>query len=180
MVGKPKSCTACRQAKTACDARNTTPTPCSRCSSKDIECRFDRTFRRIPTRQYVTRLQFRSVAYSLILFRIVRDITNEAHSIRATQNLSTQNLSTQTASATEGRRSPLAESNVVPSFLLLNDAEAFPDFLTGSVSISAKVVLELLQQYGLMFLLTATAANHSVALGSITTPMRLLYSLLGH
>ncbi|KAK9318378.1 transcriptional regulatory protein SEF1 [Lipomyces starkeyi] len=50
---RAKSCTACRQVKLSCDARKNSPEPCTRCSKKNIQCRFDPNFKRIPTRKIV-------------------------------------------------------------------------------------------------------------------------------
>ncbi|KAI0900167.1 hypothetical protein F4806DRAFT_279974 [Annulohypoxylon nitens] len=68
MVGKPKSCTACRQAKTACDVRRTAPNSCSRCIQKVLSCRFDQNFKRVSQRQ------------------LARDIANGVHVVRLPPN----------------------------------------------------------------------------------------------
>lgn len=52
---RAKSCTACRQAKLACDARHKSAgVSCTRCSKRGLQCRFDSNFKRIPTRKLVT------------------------------------------------------------------------------------------------------------------------------
>lgn len=55
-TGRAKSCTSCRQAKVACDARKIRNGQCSRCRLKQLDCRFDANFRRIPTRRLVKAL----------------------------------------------------------------------------------------------------------------------------
>ncbi|KAK3389577.1 hypothetical protein B0H63DRAFT_463977 [Podospora didyma] len=49
--GRATSCTACRQVKLRCDARETFPAPCSRCVVKKSACRMDSNFRRTPVRR---------------------------------------------------------------------------------------------------------------------------------
>lgn len=52
-TGRAKSCTCCRQAKVACDARKTRTGQCTRCRLKQLDCRFDANFKRISTRRLV-------------------------------------------------------------------------------------------------------------------------------
>ena len=142
MVGKPKSCTACRQAKTACDVRNTAPSCCSRCNSRNLECRLDKGFKRVSTRRYVTALSYVWLAFSLILSRIAQDIAYKTLFIRPTQNPSEDRQ----LPAQDGEKT-LAEANDYPVFLLSDDLEGSQDFSLGDLSISAQTAVELLHQY---------------------------------
>lgn len=67
-TGRAKSCTCCRQAKVACDARRTPTGQCSRCRLKQLDCRFDANFKRVSTRRLVHVL--RSSTYNTILTKI--------------------------------------------------------------------------------------------------------------
>jgi hypothetical protein len=67
-TGRAKSCTYCRQAKVACDARKIRNGQCSRCRLKQLDCRFDANFRRIPTRRLVKVLL--SSTYDTVLTKI--------------------------------------------------------------------------------------------------------------
>ena len=49
--GRAKACTACRQVKLRCDAREKAPSPCSRCEQQGLECKMDPTFKRVPARR---------------------------------------------------------------------------------------------------------------------------------
>ena len=71
--GRAKACTACRQVKVRadevvfprlsaalyspvqlkCDSAETFPASCSRCSSRELDCKQDSNFKRVPTRQLV-------------------------------------------------------------------------------------------------------------------------------
>lgn len=52
-IGRTKSCTSCRQARVACDARKTLTGQCSQCRLKQLDCRFDANFKRVSTRRLV-------------------------------------------------------------------------------------------------------------------------------
>lgn len=64
-AGRAKSCTCCRQAKVACDARKTLTGQCSRCRIRQLDCRFDNNFKRVSIRRLVNALL--SSTYSSIL-----------------------------------------------------------------------------------------------------------------
>ena len=49
--GRAKACTACRQVKLKCDAKEVAPQPCSRCRASGLQCKIDQTFKRVPARQ---------------------------------------------------------------------------------------------------------------------------------
>ncbi|KAF1991322.1 hypothetical protein K402DRAFT_459347 [Aulographum hederae CBS 113979] len=46
-----KACTACRQVKLKCDAREKFPDQCSRCKARGLACTIDATFKRTPARR---------------------------------------------------------------------------------------------------------------------------------
>ena len=49
--GRTKACTACRQVKLKCNAKDVYPAPCARCVAQDLECRMDSSFKRVPARK---------------------------------------------------------------------------------------------------------------------------------
>ena len=49
--GRAKACTACRQVKLKCDAKELAPAPCSRCQATGMPCKIDQTFKRVPARK---------------------------------------------------------------------------------------------------------------------------------
>lgn len=49
--GRARACTACRQVKLRCDAREKAPSPCTRCETQGLECKMDPTFKRVPARR---------------------------------------------------------------------------------------------------------------------------------
>ncbi|KAJ9154870.1 hypothetical protein NKR23_g2284 [Pleurostoma richardsiae] len=51
-----RSCTECKQVKLRCDAKQTSPRPCTRCLSKGFECVVDSSFRRTPARRRLDEL----------------------------------------------------------------------------------------------------------------------------
>ncbi|KAI0483471.1 hypothetical protein F4859DRAFT_400179 [Xylaria cf. heliscus] len=129
MAGTARSCTACRQAKVGCDARRKpNNTPCSRCDKNQLECRFDKNFKRILTR------------------KLTANLTNELHQLRVSQAQ---------AALESGKPSPegpqLREPESSPAhvpFFFTNVTEPLSDFSIGNVTIPAKTVIELIQHFG--------------------------------
>ncbi|PMD36825.1 hypothetical protein L207DRAFT_636751 [Hyaloscypha variabilis F] len=124
MVGKPKSCTACRQAKMGCDARTKAPNPCSRCKSNKLECCFVKNFKRLSTRQ------------------IARDLANELHIVRASQSPDEQ-----ITPPSNRQSASLCASDARSVFLMSIGVDPSTDFSLGGVSISLGDTLELLQHF---------------------------------
>ncbi|KAI0903702.1 hypothetical protein F4823DRAFT_568430 [Ustulina deusta] len=133
MAGTPRSCTSCRQAKVACDARKKPGnTPCTRCSKNRLECRFDKNFKRILTR------------------KLTASLTNELHQLRTSQE------------ACEVRRAevpPLeipVQASEPPSsdrfpFLFTNVTERLPEFSIGGITIPPRTIVELIQHFGYQY-----------------------------
>ena len=48
-----KTCTECKQVKLRCNSRATFPAPCTRCSTRHLQCSVDASFRRTPARKRV-------------------------------------------------------------------------------------------------------------------------------
>ncbi|KAJ8111918.1 hypothetical protein ONZ43_g5509 [Nemania bipapillata] len=127
MAGTPRSCTSCRQAKVGCDARRKPAnTPCSRCAKNQLECRFDKNFKRILTR------------------KLTANLTNELHQLRMSQAVPERGIS---SSPGVPPREPEPLSLHVP-FFFINVAGPLPDFRIGNIAVPAETVIELLQQYG--------------------------------
>ncbi|KAI1386676.1 uncharacterized protein F4822DRAFT_431547 [Hypoxylon trugodes] len=118
MVGKPKSCSACRQAKTACDARSTTPNPCSRCKEKQLSCRFDKNFKRVSQRQ------------------IARNIANRVHILRDLLN----------GRSDEDRVASIQASATEPTSVI-STSERGSEFQLGTFAVSSTVVHDLFQHF---------------------------------
>ena len=57
--GRAKACTACRQVKLRCDAKELAPAPCSRCRAQSLECRMDASFKRVPARRQLEEMSKR-------------------------------------------------------------------------------------------------------------------------
>ncbi|KAI1303866.1 hypothetical protein F5Y03DRAFT_184204 [Xylaria venustula] len=130
MAGTPKSCTSCRQAKVACDARKKPRnTPCTRCIKSHLDCRFDKNFKRILTR------------------KLTASLTNELHQLRTSQECS------------ELERSPIETQSLesVPlspvrfPFLFTNVTESLPDFCIGNFTVPATTIIELIQHFGYQY-----------------------------
>ncbi|KAI0453792.1 hypothetical protein F5B21DRAFT_477908 [Xylaria acuta] len=139
MAGTARSCTACRQAKVGCDARRKPMnTPCTRCDKNQIECRFDKHFKRILTR------------------KLTANLTNELHQLRVSQ----AQAQAQAHAALEGGKpssSPLdtqlrePESSPLPGrvpFFYTNVTEPLSDFCIGSITVPPKTVIELVRHFG--------------------------------
>ncbi|KAI0528440.1 hypothetical protein GGR58DRAFT_316570 [Xylaria digitata] len=132
MAGTPRSCTACRQAKVACDARKKPiNTPCTRCGKNQLECRFDKNFKRIRTR------------------KLTANLTNELHQLRMSQD----------GSEASGRKPSLSEVqlrepeslSVHFPFLFTNVTESLPDFSIGDITIPSGTIIELIQHFGYQY-----------------------------
>ncbi|KAF2971585.1 hypothetical protein GQX73_g2029 [Xylaria multiplex] len=132
MAGTPRSCTACRQAKVACDARKKPiNTPCTRCGKNQLECRFDKNFKRIRTR------------------KLTANLTNELHQLRMSQD----------GSEASGRKPSLSEVqlrepeslSVHFPFLFTNVTESLPDFSIGDITIPSRTIVELIQHFGYQY-----------------------------
>ncbi|KIW97796.1 uncharacterized protein Z519_01380 [Cladophialophora bantiana CBS 173.52] len=108
----------------ACDARVKAPNPCSRCKSNDLDCCFAKNFKRVSTR------------------RITRDIVNELHIVRASQNPDEQ-------SPPPSNRPSTTPSGARSTFVLSADVEVghSPNFVLGSVSIPPRVAVELFRHF---------------------------------
>lgn len=59
--GRAKACTACRQVKLKCDAREVYPNPCSRCKAHELDCRMDPSFKRVPARRQLEEVSERLI-----------------------------------------------------------------------------------------------------------------------
>ncbi|KAI1259445.1 hypothetical protein F5Y18DRAFT_297246 [Xylariaceae sp. FL1019] len=152
MVGKARSCIACRQAKMACDARKRTPRPCGRCTDRNLECRFDKHFKRIPTRE------------------ITSSLTNGLHNMRASQN------------ATEGNslspRPPqpaVREPEEYERFLQLDEGEILTDFSIGDIAIPPQIVVELLKHFEQHYYARAPFLQQIHSLASCASESPLLF-----
>ncbi|KAI8945946.1 hypothetical protein F4801DRAFT_97062 [Xylaria longipes] len=142
MAGTARSCTACRQAKVGCDARRKPiNTPCTRCDKNQIECRFDKNFKRILTR------------------KLTANLTNELHQLRVSQaqaaldeaNPSQSPLLSTIATDTQSRDPESSSSPPSPAhvpFFFANVAEPLSDFAIGNVTVPPKTVIELIQHFG--------------------------------
>ncbi|RYP78084.1 hypothetical protein DL771_000777 [Monosporascus sp. 5C6A] len=124
MVGKARSCCACRQAKVACDARSKAPNPCSRCDEKKLSCRFDKNFKRIATRQ------------------LARDIANGARIVREPLNRPEEVI---TFADDPGLLDSRTERR--GALLLSLRAETYPDFQLDDVLVSSDTIVDLFQHF---------------------------------
>ncbi|KAI3324325.1 hypothetical protein HD806DRAFT_543675 [Xylariaceae sp. AK1471] len=159
MAGKPRSCTSCRQAKVACDARNKPPnTPCTRCIKNQFQCRFDKNFKRILTR------------------KLTANLTKELHQVRVSQHVAERSKSSPMEMQWQEPEALLANAPL----LFTNDTESHPDFCIGNIAISPRTIVELVQQYIRSCLHSKlTAADLHEASGTSTTSMLLLSSPSG-
>ncbi|KAI1339970.1 hypothetical protein F5Y15DRAFT_60380 [Xylariaceae sp. FL0016] len=136
MVGKPRSCVGCRQSKLACDARIRAPEPCRRCVDRNIECRFDSNFKRIPTRQ------------------LTLSLTRELQNMRESQHSGNSGSSSVGEPVLEIPRDTTpnrAEYTIQPDdepFFSREQVEAFHDMESDGLYLSAHVVTELLEHFG--------------------------------
>ncbi|KAI1354810.1 hypothetical protein F5Y01DRAFT_272766 [Xylaria sp. FL0043] len=133
MAGTPRSCTSCRQAKVACDARKKpSNTPCTRCTRNQLECRFDKNFKRILTR------------------KLTASLTNELHQLRTSQIGSEVGRDEPSPLGIQLRESASLSSDRFP-FLFTNVTEPLPDFSIGNVTIPSNTIIELIQHFGYQY-----------------------------
>jgi Fungal Zn(2)-Cys(6) binuclear cluster domain len=59
--GRAKACTACRQVKLKCDAKELYPNPCTRCKTQSLDCRMDPSFKRVPARRQLEEVSERLI-----------------------------------------------------------------------------------------------------------------------
>ncbi|KAI1750338.1 hypothetical protein F4782DRAFT_253957 [Xylaria castorea] len=138
MAGTARSCTACRQAKVGCDARRKPiNTPCTRCDKNRIECRFDKNFKRILTRN--------SHGYGA---RLTANLTNELHQLRVSQAQAVSEGSKSSPLDTQLRELEAEASPTHVPFFFANVTEPLSDFRIGNVTITPKTVIELIQHFG--------------------------------
>ncbi|KAI0867695.1 hypothetical protein GGS24DRAFT_484795 [Hypoxylon argillaceum] len=154
MAGTPRSCTSCRQAKVGCDARKKpVNTPCSRCSKNNIECRFDKNFKRILTR------------------KLTANLTNELHQLRTSQAAFERGVP---YSPEIPLREPESLSPHVP-FFFTNVAEPLSDFSIGDISIPARTMVELMQHFGNQYHVNAHFIQPVESLASFHSASPLLF-----
>lgn len=155
--GRAKSCTPCRQAKVACDARKTLNGPCSRCRSKDLDCRFDANFKRVSTRRCVDICLFVFPLCTILSHksRLTEQISHEVHASRSAE---------ETSHATPFLRSlpnfqsiPQNEHSAEPalcasdmqkhavSWLDTTDSDAACSYNLGRLNLESATVIELFQ-----------------------------------
>ncbi|KAF2092443.1 hypothetical protein NA57DRAFT_7371, partial [Rhizodiscina lignyota] len=133
---RAKSCTRCRQAKLACDARKTLNGPCSRCKSKGLDCRFDAKFKRVSTRRLAT-----EISHELHALRSAE----EPFSLHSTQNLETvpENENKALAAEAEWCSTNLPEHAL--SWLDTMKADVACSYTLGKVQLEAQCAIELFQ-----------------------------------
>ncbi|KAI1424635.1 hypothetical protein F5Y12DRAFT_785186 [Xylaria sp. FL1777] len=133
MAGTPRSCTSCRQAKVACDARKKpSNTPCTRCFKNQLECRFDKNFKRILTR------------------KLTASLTNELHQLRTSQEGSEVRRAEPSPLEIQLQESASPSSVRFP-FLFTNVTEPLPDFSIGNLIIPPRTIIELIQHFGYQY-----------------------------
>lgn len=105
-AGRAKACTSCRQVKVCCSSisptcafaswghlldimqlkcnvADTFPARCSRCTSKNLDCRMDSNFKRIPTRQQVVHRVEEDACYrKLTIPSKLKEVTSELSSLK--------------------------------------------------------------------------------------------------
>ncbi|KAL7919038.1 hypothetical protein ACQKWADRAFT_323294 [Trichoderma austrokoningii] len=132
--GRAKSCTCCRQAKVACDARKTRTGQCSRCRLKQLDCRFDANFKRISTR------------------RITEEIRQELHALRSSEDAayaqpSTAKTITSSQSISDDNATAPMKSAPGPAsaslWLDITDSDAACSFALGTLNLDAQTAIEL-------------------------------------
>ncbi|KAI1379539.1 hypothetical protein F4677DRAFT_409609 [Hypoxylon crocopeplum] len=151
MVGKPKSCSACRQAKTACDARKNAPSPCSRCSEKELSCRFDRNFKRVSQRQ------------------ISRDIANGVHIVRRPPNGAVA------VAAANDHAGPVQANSNVEQVILESMGSEGSSFQLGDFSVSSAVVGELFEHFKQHYSVHAPFLRPIISLDRLASSSPLLF-----
>ncbi|KAI0104024.1 hypothetical protein GGR51DRAFT_573016 [Nemania sp. FL0031] len=131
MAGTPRSCTSCRQAKVGCDARKKPAnTPCTRCAKNQLECRFDKNFKRILTR------------------KLTANLTNELHQLRMSQAAALERGKPPSPAIPSREPEPL--SLHVP-FFFTNITEPLSDFSIGDITIPPRTIIELMQHFGYQY-----------------------------
>ncbi|KAI0424384.1 hypothetical protein F5Y09DRAFT_142822 [Xylaria sp. FL1042] len=133
MAGTPRSCTSCRQAKVACDARKKpSNTACTRCTRNQLECRFDKNFKRILTR------------------KLTASLTNELHQLRTSQ-LGSEVRRSEPSPLEIQLQEPGSLSPDRFPFLFTNVTEPLPDFSIGNVTVPPSTIIELIQHFGYQY-----------------------------
>ena len=162
---RAKSCTRCRQAKLACDARSTLTEPCSRCKSKNFDCHFDANFKRISTRKWAKRWLAFALQCAYGTDRLTEEISQELHAARSASQVPQPDRTDLSAARTFVRDTTLPESGqarsssvLVPSstnalceqtspWLSIADSDTTRSYCLGKVELESEVAIELIQQY---------------------------------
>ncbi|KAF7559011.1 hypothetical protein G7046_g5139 [Stylonectria norvegica] len=146
-TGRAKSCTRCRQAKLACDARKTLSGPCSRCKSRKLDCRLDANFKRVSTR------------------RLAEEISDELHALRSAEVSGSSNgrLAPELGTAPSNEPVALAAERPETTALVTNvhgladswlhitsDDYASPCAL-GGIELEAETVIALFQSFDMFY-----------------------------
>ncbi|KAK5637638.1 hypothetical protein RRF57_013353 [Xylaria bambusicola] len=118
-------------AKVACDARKKAGnTPCTRCAKNELECRFDKNFKRILTR------------------KLTASLTNDLHQLRTSQESSElrQRRWSPLQMQPQGSQ-PEPRLSIHLSFLYTNVTEPLPDFSIEDLTVPARAAVELIQHF---------------------------------
>ena len=156
--GRAKACTACRQVKLKCDAKELAPAPCSRCQSAGLACKIDQTFKRVPARKQLEEVSNRlnSLQRSLGLDQnphlpasaSLEDYIRHSHrpdDIRRSVPQSGFSDFTQTSSDTG--LGPDIHSAEPPSFLELESVDEQGCWQLGDVALNADIIRLLFNHF---------------------------------
>ncbi|KAI0438343.1 hypothetical protein F4803DRAFT_565356 [Xylaria telfairii] len=158
MAGTARSCTACRQAKVRCDARRKPMnTPCTRCDKGQLECRFDKNFKRILTR------------------KLTANLTNELHQLRVSQAQAAVEGAVKPSPPETQVREPPESSPVHVPFFFTNVTEPLSDCSIGNVTIPPETVIELIQHFGNQYYIHAHFVKPIESLAVFRTSSPLLF-----
>ena len=156
--GRAKACTACRQVKLKCDAKELAPGPCSRCKASGLACKIDQTFKRVPARKQLEEVSNRlnSLQRSLGLDQnphlpasaSLEDYIRHSHrpdDIRRSVPQSRFSDFTQTSSDTG--LGPDLQSAEPANFLELDDPEEQGGWQLGDIALDADMVRVLFSHF---------------------------------
>ncbi|KAI0399133.1 hypothetical protein F4802DRAFT_590813 [Xylaria palmicola] len=156
MAGTSRSCTSCRQAKVGCDARKKpSNAPCTRCDRNQLECRFDKNFKRILTR------------------KLTANLTNELHQLRMSRGVHDGD---KLLPLEAPLREPESQSPPPRApFFSTNIADPLPGFSTGNITVPRKTIIELIKYFGYQYHAHAHFIQPIESLSSFYTSSPLLF-----
>jgi hypothetical protein len=151
--GRTKACTACRQVKLKCNAKDVYPAPCARCVAQKLDCRMDPTFKRVPARKQLEEVTNRLMKLQRSL-GLDEDLKLSSKVTPKNQHPTPESLPTRRIEYNiPSKASGFSGSDYDPSspfdnkFLEISDEPAEGNWTLGTVTLNYPQVLQLFQHF---------------------------------